>query len=173
MVQPEWMAPEFLWGEPSNEKCDVYSFGVILWELITMQQPWNGLSPAQVFFFSLFHVCLYFAPSLIKENWCWCIAILERFWLWILWSWCTAAISPSSHVIYEKYKIFKTIWLEASILLPPFIFRPMLGCWSCSISEEKVDNPSGYQPSISCSCGVLLGWVRIILCFNWSSFYCI
>ncbi|XP_068657061.1 serine/threonine-protein kinase CTR1 [Aristolochia californica] len=45
---PEWMAPEFLRGEPSNEKSDVYSFGVILWELITMQQPWSGLGPAQV-----------------------------------------------------------------------------------------------------------------------------
>lgn len=47
-LQPEWMAPEFLRGEPSNEKSDVYSFGVILWELITLQQPWSGLSPAQV-----------------------------------------------------------------------------------------------------------------------------
>ncbi|CAA0809112.1 Protein kinase superfamily protein [Striga hermonthica] len=45
---PEWMAPEFLRGEPSNEKSDVYSFGVILWELVTMQQPWIGLGPAQV-----------------------------------------------------------------------------------------------------------------------------
>lgn len=45
---PEWMAPEFLRGEPSNEKSDVYSFGVILWELVTMQQPWSGLSHAQV-----------------------------------------------------------------------------------------------------------------------------
>ncbi|KAF8117790.1 hypothetical protein N665_0008s0134 [Sinapis alba] len=45
---PEWMAPEFLRGEPTNEKSDVYSFGVVLWELITLQQPWNGLSPAQV-----------------------------------------------------------------------------------------------------------------------------
>ncbi|KAL2339982.1 hypothetical protein Fmac_007922 [Flemingia macrophylla] len=45
---PEWMAPEFLRGEPSNEKSDVYSFGVILWELVAMQQPWSGLSPAQV-----------------------------------------------------------------------------------------------------------------------------
>jgi len=42
------MAPEFLRGEPSNEKSDVYSFGVILWELVTLQQPWNGLSHAQV-----------------------------------------------------------------------------------------------------------------------------
>ncbi|CAA3029227.1 serine threonine- kinase CTR1 [Olea europaea subsp. europaea] len=45
---PEWMAPEFLRGEPSNEKSDIYSFGVIIWELVTMQQPWSGLSPAQV-----------------------------------------------------------------------------------------------------------------------------
>eukprot|EP01018_Ginkgo_biloba_P001230 Gb_26546 [translate_table: standard] len=45
---PEWMAPEVLRDEPSNEKSDIYSFGVILWELVTMQQPWSGLSPAQV-----------------------------------------------------------------------------------------------------------------------------
>lgn len=42
------MAPEVLRAEPSNEKSDVYSFGVILWELMTLQQPWSNLSPAQV-----------------------------------------------------------------------------------------------------------------------------
>ncbi|KAM7278834.1 hypothetical protein ACFE04_005968 [Oxalis oulophora] len=44
----EWMAPEVLRNEPSDEKCDVYSFGVILWELITLQQPWGGMNPMQV-----------------------------------------------------------------------------------------------------------------------------
>ncbi|KAK6126287.1 hypothetical protein DH2020_039992 [Rehmannia glutinosa] len=47
-VKPEWMAPEVLRDEPSNEKADVYSFGVILWELATLQQPWDNLNPAQV-----------------------------------------------------------------------------------------------------------------------------
>uniref|UniRef100_A0A0A9AGM6 Protein kinase domain-containing protein n=1 Tax=Arundo donax TaxID=35708 RepID=A0A0A9AGM6_ARUDO len=42
------MAPEVLRDEPSNEKSDVYSFGVILWELMTLQQPWCNLNPAQV-----------------------------------------------------------------------------------------------------------------------------
>ncbi|MED6144465.1 hypothetical protein PIB30_015892 [Stylosanthes scabra] len=45
---PEWMAPEVLRNEPANEKCDVYSFGVILWELATMMIPWKGLNPMQV-----------------------------------------------------------------------------------------------------------------------------
>lgn len=45
---PEWMAPEVLRDEPSNEKSDIYSFGVILWELVTLQQPWSCLNPAQV-----------------------------------------------------------------------------------------------------------------------------
>ncbi|KAK4844808.1 hypothetical protein QYF36_024655 [Acer negundo] len=44
----EWMAPEVLRNEPSDEKCDVYSFGVILWELNTMRQPWGGMNPMQV-----------------------------------------------------------------------------------------------------------------------------
>lgn len=44
----EWMAPEVLQNEPSDEKCDVYSFGVILWELCTLQQPWGGMNPMQV-----------------------------------------------------------------------------------------------------------------------------
>uniref|UniRef100_A0A2N9I0Y1 Protein kinase domain-containing protein n=1 Tax=Fagus sylvatica TaxID=28930 RepID=A0A2N9I0Y1_FAGSY len=45
---PEWMAPEVLRNEPSNEKCDVYSFGVILWELVTLTKPWSGMNPMQV-----------------------------------------------------------------------------------------------------------------------------
>ncbi|XWS17642.1 hypothetical protein CRYUN_Cryun33cG0085000 [Craigia yunnanensis] len=45
---PEWMAPEVLRNEPANEKCDVYSFGVILWELVTLHIPWKGLNPIQV-----------------------------------------------------------------------------------------------------------------------------
>ncbi|XP_061946108.1 serine/threonine-protein kinase EDR1-like isoform X4 [Populus nigra] len=45
---PEWMAPEVLRNEPSNEKCDVYSFGIILWELATIRLPWSGMNPMQV-----------------------------------------------------------------------------------------------------------------------------
>jgi hypothetical protein len=34
-------APEILCNELVNEKADVYSFGVLLWECLTVQRPWK------------------------------------------------------------------------------------------------------------------------------------
>ncbi|CAD8173903.1 unnamed protein product [Paramecium pentaurelia] len=45
---PNWMAPEIMRGEPYQEKSDIYSFGMILWEIITQQIPYEGLSQTQI-----------------------------------------------------------------------------------------------------------------------------
>jgi serine/threonine protein kinase len=39
---------ERLIGESSDETTDVFSFAVILWELLTRESPWKGLSNLQV-----------------------------------------------------------------------------------------------------------------------------
>ncbi|CAD5174077.1 unnamed protein product [Musa acuminata subsp. malaccensis] len=45
---PEWMAPELIRNEPFTEKCDIFSLGVIMWELCTLNRPWEGMTPVQV-----------------------------------------------------------------------------------------------------------------------------
>ena len=42
------MAPEVLRSEPYGEKADVYSYGVVLWEMLTAQLPWADLNTMQV-----------------------------------------------------------------------------------------------------------------------------
>lgn len=39
-----YMAPEVASGEPYNYSADVYSFGIILWELNSMKKPFEGLN---------------------------------------------------------------------------------------------------------------------------------
>ncbi|KAG4947727.1 serine/threonine/tyrosine-protein kinase HT1-like [Glycine soja] len=43
-----WMAPEMIKGKRYGRKVDVYSFGLILWELVSGTVPFEGLSPIQV-----------------------------------------------------------------------------------------------------------------------------
>ena len=46
---PEWMSPEALRNDNVDELSDVYSFGIILWELITLNFPWHELNdPVQI-----------------------------------------------------------------------------------------------------------------------------
>lgn len=43
-----YMAPEVILSETYTEKADVYSFGVILWEVITKQKPFEYLADNQI-----------------------------------------------------------------------------------------------------------------------------
>ncbi|PWA60770.1 PAC motif-containing protein [Artemisia annua] len=45
---PQWMAPEILRNEQADEKSDVYSYGVVLWEIATEKIPWDNVNPMQV-----------------------------------------------------------------------------------------------------------------------------
>ena len=44
----QWMAPEVIEGRSYTEKADVFSYGIILWELLTRRIPYDGMQPMQV-----------------------------------------------------------------------------------------------------------------------------
>ncbi|KAL6041851.1 Pleckstrin y domain [Balamuthia mandrillaris] len=41
---PLWLAPEIIKGEEASEKADIYSFGILLWEIATHEQPFSEFS---------------------------------------------------------------------------------------------------------------------------------
>ncbi|GAB2215715.1 hypothetical protein Droror1_Dr00020110 [Drosera rotundifolia] len=45
-----WMAPEMIQHRPYTQKVDVYSFGIVLWELITGMLPFQNMSAVQAAF---------------------------------------------------------------------------------------------------------------------------
>ena len=49
-----WAAPEVMNDEKMSTKADIYSLGVILWEVFTLSLPWEGLAPMQI----MTRVCL-------------------------------------------------------------------------------------------------------------------
>jgi serine/threonine protein kinase len=42
-----WMAPEVIEHNPYNNKADVFSFGIVLWELLTGKVPYADMTPLQ------------------------------------------------------------------------------------------------------------------------------
>ncbi|KAA6419315.1 MAG: PAS domain-containing tyrosine kinase [Trebouxia sp. A1-2] len=45
---PRWLAPEAVVSQNYSKAADVYSFGIVLWELLTWQIPWGDYNPFQI-----------------------------------------------------------------------------------------------------------------------------
>lgn len=45
-----WMAPEMIKEKNHTKKVDVYSFGIVLWELLTALTPFDDMTPEQAAF---------------------------------------------------------------------------------------------------------------------------
>ncbi|KAL9249546.1 putative serine/threonine-protein kinase SIS8 [Drosera capensis] len=102
---PQWMAPEVLRNEPSDEKSDIYSYGVILWELVTKKIPWENLNPMQVIGAVGFMNQRLDLPKDIDPRWA---AIIESCWL------SEPQSRPTFQELLEKLKGFQRQYVVQS-----------------------------------------------------------
>ena len=58
-----WMAPELLRRGSYGTPCDVYSFGIVMWELLALQLPWASLN-------SVDEIASYVLAGLVRGSFC-------------------------------------------------------------------------------------------------------
>ncbi|KAH7718512.1 mitogen-activated protein kinase kinase kinase 12 [Aphelenchoides avenae] len=46
----QWMPPEMMKNEPCSEKVDIWSFGVVLWEILTQEVPYKNIAPMAIMY---------------------------------------------------------------------------------------------------------------------------
>ncbi|XP_047334389.1 probable serine/threonine-protein kinase DDB_G0282963 [Impatiens glandulifera] len=92
---PQWMAPEVLRNEPADEKSDVFSYGVILWELATEKIPWDTFNQMQVVGAVGFMDQRLDIPDDIDPEW---VSIIESCWQ------SEAKSRPSFQELLDKFK---------------------------------------------------------------------
>ncbi|PRQ39450.1 putative protein kinase TKL-CTR1-DRK-2 family [Rosa chinensis] len=92
----QWLAPEVLCNEFSDEKSDVYSYGVILWELATEKIPWDDLNAMQVIGAVGFRKERLEIPKDVDPQWA---SMIES-----CWHRCDPARRPTFHELLEKLK---------------------------------------------------------------------
>ncbi|CAA7410771.1 unnamed protein product [Spirodela intermedia] len=72
-----WMAPEVIEHRPYDQKADVFSFGIVLWELLTGKLPYENLTPLQA---AVGVVQKGLRPSIPESTHPRLAALLERCW---------------------------------------------------------------------------------------------
>ena len=66
---PLWMAPEILAGKSYSASTDVYSFGIVMWEIASQEDPWRELSASSFFMDELLQLIRKGQRPIIAASW--------------------------------------------------------------------------------------------------------
>ena len=154
---PLWMSPEVLEQQPFTEKVDVYSFALVLWELLTRRRPYAEVTTALEL---RQHVCVrQLRPPIPRGTNARMAALLEACWSSLPRS------RPAFHQIVRQldYIIIEhaiqgdidaqTLWKEAPFCKlvrtinqeRPQCVIPTTCCCCCCIDRNQSNGASSYR----------------------------
>ena len=77
---PRYMAPEVGLGKPYNELCDVYSLGILFWEILTFERPFVNYKTLNQFTNNVWKGSYSIRPIIPKKTSKVVRSLLERSW---------------------------------------------------------------------------------------------
>ncbi|RZC90388.1 hypothetical protein C5167_021406 [Papaver somniferum] len=101
------MAPEVLRNDRSDEKSDIYSYGVVLWEIATQKIPWDKYNSMQVIGAVGFMDQRLDIPKEMDPEW---VSIIESCWQ------SDPKHRPTFQELVEKLKHLQRLQAQASRL---------------------------------------------------------
>ncbi|XP_068159904.1 mitogen-activated protein kinase kinase kinase 11 isoform X3 [Drosophila tropicalis] len=124
-----WMPPEVISQSTYSKSSDVWSYGVLLWELITGETPYKGFDPLSVAYGVAVNKLTLPIPKTCPETWGWG-ALMKSCW----------QIDPHTRPGFKEIlKQLESIALSKFSVTQKETFHYMQECWKQEIAEVLHD----------------------------------
>ncbi|KJE90204.1 zipper protein kinase [Capsaspora owczarzaki ATCC 30864] len=121
-----WMAPEVIRNELCSEKVDVWSYGVVLWELLTAQIPYDGVDPSRIIWGVGSNMLLLPIPATCPEGF---QLLLKQCW----------TIKPQNRPAFRQILSHLEILAENFLLTPHDEYLLTREGWQGEIKQQFAD----------------------------------
>ncbi|XP_069956490.1 mitogen-activated protein kinase kinase kinase 9-like isoform X6 [Cherax quadricarinatus] len=132
-----WMAPEVIKTSTFSKASDVWSYGVVLWELLTGESPYKGIDTLAIAYGVAMNKLWLHIPSTVPTNW---RKLMEGCW----------ELDPHARPVFEEIlskldEISRSNFTQT----PHESFHTMQGHWKVEI-EEKVNEIRMKENDLRC-----------------------
>ncbi|KAH8245763.1 hypothetical protein KR038_008406 [Drosophila bunnanda] len=132
-----WMPPEVISVSTYSKSSDVWSYGVLLWELITGETPYKGFDPLSVAYGVAVNTLTLPIPKTCPETWG---ALMKSCW----------QTDPHKRPGFKEIlKQLESIARSKFTLTPQESFHYMQECWKKEIAEVLHDLREKEKPSLN------------------------
>jgi serine/threonine protein kinase len=146
----QWMSPEVMQSQRYTEKADVFSFGIILWEVLFRQVPYQGMNSVQV---SIAVITQNLRPPIPADTPAELARLMQECWATVCSVLCRA-LAPSAFNVFTL-SLPLVSWSPLTFTCCPlFVFsRPYRTPRSAQSSRRSSSGSNSSRRNIADKCG--------------------